>query len=56
VEEKMAVQEISTHPMATERTEYVRNGPIAYFQKPLNFRSLMAKLDQIFPCAWSAAA
>jgi len=47
---------IRAHPMATERTEYVRNRAVAYFQKRLKFRSLMAKLNQILPCAWSTAA
>jgi DNA-binding NtrC family response regulator len=44
-----AVVVISAHPRATERAEYMRNGALAYFEKPFNFESLVAKLEQIFP-------
>ena len=47
-EPDVAVVVISAHPAATERTEYVRGGALAYFEKPLNVRSLLSKLNQIF--------
>jgi DNA-binding response OmpR family regulator len=45
----VAVVVISAHPMATDRAEYLRNGALAYFEKPFNFRSLITKLNQLFP-------
>jgi len=46
---------VRARPRATERTEHVSHGAVAYLRKPLNFRSPITKLNQIFPCAGSAA-
>jgi two-component system, chemotaxis family, chemotaxis protein CheY len=51
----VAVVVISAHPLGTERAQYLRNGALAYFEKPLNFRSLIAKLEQLFPHRGAAA-
>jgi two-component system, chemotaxis family, chemotaxis protein CheY len=45
---EVAVVVISAQPKTTERAEYVRKGAVAYFEKPLNFEALFAKLNQIF--------
>jgi two-component system, chemotaxis family, chemotaxis protein CheY len=44
----VAVVVISAQPKSTERSDYVRRGAVAYFEKPLNFDALFTKLNQIF--------
>jgi two-component system, chemotaxis family, chemotaxis protein CheY len=44
-----AVVVISAHPKANEQAEYMGNGALAFFQKPVDFKSLVSKLKQIFP-------
>jgi CheY-like chemotaxis protein len=44
-----AVVVISAQPRAREQAEYMGNGALAYFQKPVDFASLVSKLKQIFP-------
>ena len=44
----VAIVVISAQPKATEQAEYIHEGAVAYFEKPLNFEALFAKLSQIF--------
>lgn len=44
----VAIIVISAQPKGTERAEYIRGGAVAYFEKPLNFDAMFAKLNQIF--------
>jgi|HubBroStandDraft_6_1064221.scaffolds.fasta_scaffold981858_1 DNA-binding NarL/FixJ family response regulator len=45
---EVAIIVISAQPKGTERADYIRGGAIAYFEKPLNFEAMFAKLNQIF--------
>ena len=45
----VAIVVISAQPKSTEQAEYIHEGAVAYFEKPLNFDALFAKLSQIFP-------
>ena len=47
---QVAVIVISSQPRATERSDFFREGAIAYFEKPfINPTDLASKLEQVFP-------
>jgi DNA-binding NarL/FixJ family response regulator len=47
--QEAAVVVISAQPKTGEQAEYMGNGALANFQKPVNFALLVNKLNQIFP-------